>query len=111
MWCVCGVGCVCCVVVWCVRGAARHAENPPMCRLKTPLCVRSGRLRAYGQHARMCSLQVSDECELHNKLPLCVVSETSRRNLFGRQVQGRASLPISHRVVVPVVAKVLITSC
>ena len=31
----------CCGVVWC--GAAWHAENPSVCRFKTPPCVRSRR--------------------------------------------------------------------
>ena len=59
--CTCGVTCcfggVCaCVVVvrvWVVCDEAWHAETPPVCRFKTPACVRSGRLRVYRQHARM----------------------------------------------------------
>ena len=40
------------------------------------------------------TLQVSDECELHKHLPLCVVPKTSMRNLFGRQeVQRMPSAP------------------
>ena len=30
------------------------AENPSVCRFKTPPCVRSGRLRVYPENARMC---------------------------------------------------------
>ena len=35
------------------------------------------------------TLQVSDECELQNNLPLCVVPKTSRRNLWhGKKCKG-----------------------
>ena len=85
--CTCGVWCgLLCGVVWCcgvVRSWCGLARGKtPVCRFKTPLCVRSGRLRVYGQHARMCSLQVSDECELHSKLPLCVVALRPRGETF-----------------------------
>ena len=30
------------------------AENPSVCRFKTPPCVRSRRLRVYPENARMC---------------------------------------------------------
>ena len=35
------------------------------------------------------TLQVSDACELHNNLPLCVGPKTTRRNLFGTARSAR----------------------
>ena len=55
--CVCTCGVVVRVVWWCVCvvcGEAWHAGKSPVCRFKTPPCVRSGRLRVYRQKARMC---------------------------------------------------------
>ena len=48
-WCI-----VFCVYMWgcVVCGEAWHAENP-VCRFKTPPCVRLGRLSVYRQHARV----------------------------------------------------------
>ena len=44
------------------------------------------------------NLQVSEACELHSFLPLCVVPKNSVRNLFGREeVQGRPSAPSLRR--------------
>ena len=35
------------------------------------------------------TLQASDECELHNSLPLCVGPKTTMRNLFGTARSAR----------------------
>ena len=51
----CGVGAGVGVCVWCVCGAAWHAEKHAVCRFKTSPCVGSKRLRVYRQNARMCS--------------------------------------------------------
>ena len=48
---VCACGVVVRVCVWCCMARGIH----PVCRFKTPPCVRSGRLRVYRQRAHMCS--------------------------------------------------------
>ena len=40
------------------------AENPSVCRFKTPPCVRSGRLRMYRENARMFNTQSTNDRDL-----------------------------------------------
>ena len=72
---------------------------------RTATCIPSS---FFFSHSMSTTQQVSEDCELHNKLLLCVVPKTSMRNLFwpAKKCKGGLLSPISHRGEVPVVAQV-----